>query len=321
MKTPLVELVRQRNKTKAFHFFDQENQIDEHLKILHDTVCANLDERLFHQEVRQHHENISVELAEIRMLVRHQLEIFEHEIRQLQDDYFERSQKIYDETMFDDPEYILQRTNGHHFLHTPDSEIRDLFVTRLSRYNDWRKPGLQIHPAHGKITDYIKGCDPLYLLDTHEDLFAPVRKLFNETYQRRLRYYTFNERANNPLDILPKNQFGLIVVTDWFNYKTMQMTVKYLKDFFELLCNGGVVVFTYNNCDTPEGVEKVDDGFQTYIPGNMLKGLVSDLGYEIIKFVDAGGQASWAEIKKPGEIETIRGGQTLAEIRQFVQNL
>jgi hypothetical protein len=320
MKTPLKDLVRQRNKTREFHFFDKEHEIDAHLNYLHEAVSSNLGEQIFRQQVSQHHENISVELAKIRLLVNQQLQIFEQEIRAQDDEYFERSQQIYDGTIFDEPDYIMGRNKGHHFLKSQDGNVRELFLSRLGQYNDWRKPGLQIHPTFGKITDYIKGCDPLYLLDTSNELLMYVKTQFTEAYQRRLRYYTFNERANDPLHMLPKKQFGLIVVTDWFNYKTMQMTVKYLKHFMDLLCDGGVVVFTYNNCDLPEAVERVDNGFQTYIPGQLLQEIVSELGYEIIKFIDAGGTASWAEIKKPGEIETVRGGQTLAEIRSFVQN-
>lgn len=320
MATLLKHLVEQRNKLQAFTMFDAETQLNDHLNQLNEAVCANLGERIFRQEVARSHERMCQELAKIRTMVMKQLEFFEHEIDAYNEDYFERSNTIYENTIFDTPEYIMQRNKGHHFLKTPSYEVRDLFISRLGQYNNWQKPALQIHPTYGKLTDFIKGCDPLYLADTHDGLLMYTRTLWNEAYQNRLRYYTFNERANDPLKDFPKNQFGLILVTDWFNYKNLDMIVKYLKHFMELLCPGGVVMFTYNNCDLPEAVERVDRGFQTYAPRHLLEEFVEDLGYEIIKFIDAGGTASWAEIKKPGKIETVRGGQTLAEIRSFVQN-
>ena len=181
-------------------------------------------------------------------------------------------------------------------------------------YQNWKFPGLEIRPAYGEITDYIKGCDPLYLMDTDDNLFLEVKKNWNNIYQCRLRYYTFQESRNQPLHQLPDNQFGFICSVDYFNFKPMSIIKNMLKQFYLKLRPGGVAVFTYNNCDLPYAIRNVENKFNCYTPGTAVIAYASEIGFEILKNVDRLENISWLEIKKPGEITSIKGGQTLGEI-------
>ena len=51
-----------------------------------------------------------------------------------------------------------------------------------------------------------------------------------------------------------------------------------------------------------------------YTPGNKLKKIAQDHGY-IVNFECNGlSDAKWIELQKPGELTSIRGGQSLAKI-------
>jgi hypothetical protein len=52
----------------------------------------------------------------------------------------------------------------------------------------------------------------------------------------------------------------------------------------------------------------------TYAPKRDIEKIVLELGYEIITSRDIDTHVSWFEVKRPGEIESLRAGQTLAKI-------
>jgi len=311
----LVNLVEQKVRLDSMIKIDSEWQINEYLKLYREQLGSNVQTQLFQNELDQAHDAICDQLAQMRKVISDQKKSIEHQISSKHQEYFDISKEIYDSGAQDSPEYIFDRYKNSPLFKDPD--VFELFISRIGLYTSWQKPGLQIHPLNGNITDYIKACDPLYLVDTDDQMLFYAKTLWNDKYQKRIAYYTMNEKISNPLNQLPYNQFGFILCASYFNYKPLDIIVNFLKDFKQLLCDGGVAVFTYNNCSTPEGVDRVDKRFQTYVPKELLLEIIKNLGFEIIKAVDASATASWIEIKKPGEIKTVKGGQTLAEIFSF----
>ena len=55
---------------------------------------------------------------------------------------------------------------------------------------------------------------------------------------------------------------------------------------------------------------------QTYMPKSILIPLCESLGYEISNDIHCNTNISWLEIKKPGELETIKAHQVLGEIKR-----
>jgi hypothetical protein len=83
-----------------------------------------------------------------------------------------------------------------------------------------------------------------------------------------------------------------------------------------LLRPGGVLAFTYNNCDIAGRVGKVEHYSGCYTPGRLVRQYVLELGYEIVFDLDDDSDTSWLELRRPGDYSSIRGGQTLAAIHQ-----
>jgi SAM-dependent methyltransferase len=139
-----------------------------------------------------------------------------------------------------------------------------------------------------------------------------------ESYQkRRLRYYTIDEQDQNPLKDLPQQQFGFILASEFFNYKSIEVISKYLASVYSLLKPGGMLIFTFNNCDTVEGVRQVEANFSPYTPATKIKQIVYDIGYEIVAEFSRPPRLSWLEVRKPGELTSMRNGQTLGSLQQL----
>ena len=81
------------------------------------------------------------------------------------------------------------------------------------------------------------------------------------------------------------------------------------------------MLFTYNNCNYPKAVDKVDKMQYRYTNGNTLKQFCKSIGFEIVSSYDGEKEinwcVSWLELKKPGELTSLRGGQNLATINQL----
>jgi SAM-dependent methyltransferase len=112
---------------------------------------------------------------------------------------------------------------------------------------------------------------------------------------------------------LPQEQLGVIVAYNFFDNLSMNMTQRMLRETFNLLKPGGKMIFTFNDCDLPHNITLVERKFKYYTPGRLVKHHLENIGYTIIKqFRETYGMA-WFEVEKPGQIERIKGSQTLAQ--------
>ena len=236
-------------------------------------------------------------------------------IKTYESKYYEQGDEIYAGTIDDTPEYIFERSENESLFETDDN--LKFFISRLKIYSDWRYPGLHIRPLSGETSDCLKAFDPLYFVDTNEKLLDKVKSLWNEHYQRRVRYYTINEQDANPLKNLPQEQFGFVLATEFFNYKSIKVMEKYLKSIYDLLKPGGTAFFTYNDCDTIEGLRLVEAKFNSYTPGRRVKEMVQQLGFELDAEFNRGSRLTWLEIRKPGQLTSIRDGQTLGALQRL----
>jgi SAM-dependent methyltransferase len=124
-----------------------------------------------------------------------------------------------------------------------------------------------------------------------------------------------NDWEDGPiLDKLPNNQFGTIFAYHYFNHKPVPIICKFLNEFYQKLRPGGSVLMTYNNCDLAHGVIRAEHTWMLYTPRRLIERHATELGFELIQAYDGKGDVSWLELRKPGDITSIRGGQTLAKV-------
>jgi SAM-dependent methyltransferase len=231
-------------------------------------------------------------------------------IAELEPEQYTASTLLYDQEMiYETSNNILNRRLAI------DDDSNILLRSRLRNYGDWRLPGMIIRPGLDDFIEDMVPLDPLYVVDQKQDLIDPAINAFTPEYQRRLRPYLIDERTNGqPLWQLPNNQFGLIFAYNYFNYKPIEVVERYLGDIYNKLRPGGAFIFTFNDCDRGHGAALSERSFMCYTPGHAIEAAAENVGYEILNRHHGQGDIAWFELKKPGTIQSIRGGQSLAKI-------
>lgn len=230
-------------------------------------------------------------------------------IQKQQAAYFQESTKLYHHSIRHEP---TENTLSRRLAIDDDSNL--LLRTRLRNYTDWRIPGMIIRPGRETFIEDLVPLDPLYVVDHAQDLIDPAVMGFNETYRARLRQYVISEDNDKILGDMPNNQFGLIFAYNYFNFKPMELIQRYLEEAYEKLRSGGTLVMTYNNCDRAHGVGLAEQNFMCYTPGSQIIKLAETIGFDVAFQHTGSGDLAWLELQMPGEIVSLRGGQTLARI-------
>jgi SAM-dependent methyltransferase len=202
------------------------------------------------------------------------------------------------------------------FCSQTHQSVKDIIQSRLNLYSSWHHAAMLIRPAKENFINQLVSFDPLYVLDRTHELLAPGVEHFSEAYKNRLRQYTIEDVVSGTyLDKLPNDQFALCVAYMYFDYKPFEVLKQYFTELYQKLKPGGVLAFTFNDCDHDGAVQLVEMRFRCYTPGYLVKELAQSLGFEIIyDWHEPNGAITWLELRKPGVLSSIKGGQTLAKI-------
>jgi len=230
-------------------------------------------------------------------------------IRDRQQEYLKRSENMY---IRDELPNAIQAAKERTLI--MDDESTERFFDRITQLSDWRYPGMIMNPQERQIVDDMASSDPLYLVDMNESTLDEIRSTMNDVYRHRVRPYVIDRfiPRRKYFGDLPMNQFGLIVAWNTFNNLPLSMCEQVLKQLLELLRPGGTLLFTYNDCDNAYNIRTFEQNFRQFTPGSILSKIAEGLGYNI-RFRTRSIHG-WMELRKPGKLETIRGGQSLASV-------
>jgi hypothetical protein len=232
-------------------------------------------------------------------------------------EYFQESTTRYETTIINravqQPEYI--KLDRHLPLKLPESDI-EFLKNRVGRYCNWKYPGMIIHPGQESYIDVMVANDPLYLIDDRHELLEPAVKKFNTIFKNRLCQHVITENLLDEeiLKQIPNNQFGLCLVYNYLNFRPYEMIQQYIKEIYAKLRSGGVLIMTINDCDRAPGVMLVEQKWCYYTPLNLVLEYAKTLGFTVEFTWTDGGASTWIELRKPGQLDSIRGGQTVATI-------
>jgi SAM-dependent methyltransferase len=222
--------------------------------------------------------------------------------------WFQESYTLYEGELMQAAESVLE-------LRKPNTLDTAAFQLRLSQYANWKYPALIIRPGLETFIENMVAYDPLYLVDLSHDYLFPAMNRFNEQYQNRLRPYVVSEALDQAiLTKIPNDQFGMCLVYNYFNFRPFEILKKYLAEIYQKLKPGGILAFTFNDCDRPSAVRLVENYYCCYTPGYLIRELAISMGYEIVYSWNDPGPTTWLELRKPGELTSLKGGQTLAKI-------
>ena len=234
--------------------------------------------------------------------------------------------------------------NGIHDDFFVSHYLADQVKASINSYIDWHYPVLQVGcRLNGKFPrpirqafktlgqrlnepdifvnyeDCLVGGEPFYVCDFSDDLIKRCISKFNSTFQGKICNYIIN---GYDFDNLPQEQFGFIFSWNFFNYASIDTIEQYLTSFIKLLRPGGVIMFSYNNCDIPASVMMTEIGRESYIPKRHLINLLKKLDLIVLNFEDIPNEedqfnyayASWVEVKKPGTLNSVKAHSLLGKI-------
>lgn len=274
---------------------------------------------------------VNAELGKITHLVQddglnQQLVDLNNSLSKFQDSYDQLRQKIQDQISEAERPWIQEGYNLYDkgeinfvddILRIRQSNSIDStpFRNKLTQYADWKYSAMIIRPGLDSFIENMVAYDPLYLVDLSHDFLRPALDKFNQQYQNRLRPYVVNEDLDAEiLKQLPNNQFALCLAFNYFNFRPFEIIKKYLEEVYQKLKPGGTFVFTFNDCDRRSAVELVEKRYCCYTPGHLVRELVTTVGYEIVYSWNDDGPTTWIEVRKPGQLDSLKGGQALAKI-------
>ena len=134
-------------------------------------------------------------------------------------------------------------------------------------------------------------------------------------YQSRLRYYAVNEADDHEmLAQIPDNQLGFVLAYNFFHYKPFEIMRAYMREIYQKLRPGGVLAMTFSDCDRRGAVELTERMMHCYTPGRLVIGACETAGFVIEQNYEIDAALNWVEMRRPGCITSLRGGQTLAKI-------
>jgi SAM-dependent methyltransferase len=200
-----------------------------------------------------------------------------------------------------------------------DEGVKSQLTARVTQFSDWHYPGLIMGCKSIDWINCLVSTDPLYLTNYDTYNINSIIQQYSDIYQRRLRIYNI---LNNDYSELPQGQFGLILGWEYFNYLNLKEIEKNIIEAFKLLRPGGVFIFSYNNCDLISGAETAENSVMSYCSARKIQQLAEIHGFEILALSDIpiGDETykfiSWAELRKPGELKTIKLHQVLGVIGQ-----
>lgn len=249
--------------------------------------------------------NFEHRFDQLKQSVNTMIQDLEPEMYQISTDRYNR------ESNWENCEYLQTRKM------TLDAASNELLRNRIRIHGDWRVPGMIIRPAYESFVEEMVPLDPLYLVDRNAELLEPAISGFTPEYQQRLRPYCIRDldKDTKIFGQLPQNQFGFIFAYNYFNFRPIEVIYRYVEEFYSLLRPGGSVIFTYNECDVAHGVG-LAEVFMSYTPGHKIRNRAEDVGFEIVRNQIGPYNIAWFELRKPGTITSLRGGQTLAKIVQ-----
>jgi SAM-dependent methyltransferase len=306
----LSDIVAYRNQLESMSIESIRSQAERELAAVNHVVSSNEIELNFYKtRIKKQMEAVESSFTQFSKVFDNLKTDLTGLIQKNETAYYKESTRMYQEEMsWETNEYILNRK-----LHI-DDESNIIIRSRLRSNTDWRIPGMIIRPGLETFIEELVPLDPLYIVDENVDLIAPSMAPFNDVYRARLRPYVINEKDQEILAKLPNGQFGVIFAYNFFNYKPIELIKQYLAEMYFKLRPGGIVMMTINDCDQSHGVSLAENKMMCYTPKSKIIAIAESAGFDLTFERTGLGDISWIELRRPGDITSRRGGQTLAKI-------
>ncbi len=321
MTEKLRDIVRYRAMVDSIDMDAIRRDINEKLsKVCNDLAINNFDAENLKDQLLHSHLKVLNNLEDMALDLNTFKEEINKEVKHLEAPYYEKSKEIYKNYTLMSPMDKLSRLKNKDLLFHEDTT--ELLINTITIKISNQYACCQLAPGYGDVTKHLVHGTPLYIVEEDKEGSVVNTDFFNQIMTNRIAWYEMNDADEEILAVLPQEQIGCFVVIDYFNFKSEDVIEKYLKSIYNCLRPGGTVIFTFNNCDYPNAIDKVDEMYYCYTTGTQMKKICSSIGFEILRLTAIGydeldNGISWLEIKKPGKLGSIRAAQGLASIEKL----
>ena len=321
MTEKLRDIVRYRAMVDSIDMDAIRRDINEKLsKVCNDLAINNFDAENLKDQLLHSHLKVLNNLEDMALDLNTFKEEINKEVKHLEAPYYEKSKEIYKNYTLMSPMDKLSRLKNKDLLFHEDTT--ELLINTITIKISNQYACCQLAPGYGDVTKHLVHGTPLYIVEEDKEGSVVNTDFFNQIMTNRIAWYEMNDADEEILAVLPQEQIGCFVVIDYFNFKSEDIIEKYLKSIYNCLRPGGTVIFTFNNCDYPNAIDKVDEMYYCYTTGTQMKKICSSIGFEILRLTAIGydeldNGISWLEIKKPGKLGSIRAAQGLASIEKL----
>ena len=190
-------------------------------------------------------------------------------------------------------------------------EFAEQLGSRIRQFTNWKYPCAEIGPGDGFWTDNLVGSDPLYLIDIHKEFLEVTCSRYEEIFKRRIRPYLIAPESYD-VSVLPQNQIGFIFSWAVFDFIPFEQSKIYISSCLNALRPGGVMLFSFNNCDIYKHAAAAEGGLRSWMTKKLLEEIFNNLNVEILGFYHSDDlEYHWVEIRKPGVLSSIKTSQPL----------
>ena len=157
---------------------------------------------------------------------------------------------------------------------------------------------LEIGPGTGMFSKEFRAWRLNFFLDVLPELEQKIRRRFNPSNQKHLRFYTtkFTECSN-----IPTSSCNFVFSWDTFVFFTQAHIKQYLKDIKRVLIDGGYVFIQYADCHYDIDLNFAKRGYWNYNTKTAMTKIIEDEGYEIVEMNMFRPGANYAIFRKPGK--------------------
>jgi hypothetical protein len=197
-------------------------------------------------------------------------------------------------------------------LFPPNKDEFTSFSSKIFNYSNWQYPGLVYGAKNTDLLNAIKHCEPMYIMENFKEYFSLQKEKFHPDFIRKLKFYHLND-----INLLPKNDIGLIVAFNEFPFLPWYSIQIILHKFIERLMPGGILIFNYNNCATVRGFKMFEDQMMTYSTPHMYINFLTHQNLVLLEhFVSDKETFSYMIFQKDGNRKLIKKYPSVGFIKE-----
>lgn len=143
---------------------------------------------------------------------------------------------------------------------TTGQELVEKLQAILGQEATWKFPVAYFEPNTAELSRLLVHGDPFYVFDNWESSIEHVLQRFPDNLSNRIHWYSWDAAKES----IPSSSIGLIVTWNNFKFKTLNAIKQDIFDLSEKMMPGGLLLFDFNNGDTPEGAKLSEKNMQCF---------------------------------------------------------